>query len=193
MKGICVAVLVVALGGGMAGSARGDMVTVPLAVDGAWQVFYWHSAPGAWNDSSFTSPYEPVTFTYSSARWTSLHVTDFRVAGDQFNVYDAAGLHLIGTTSSVPQLPWAYTGDIDYACSNSRWSSGAFLLPPGDHSIRFETIATAPLMVPPGSPYNVNGHGALRIETTVVPLPAAATLALLGLSVGGWFLRRWSA
>jgi hypothetical protein len=191
MRSVRAAVLVGGLLVGVAGVARADMVTVPITVGGGWQWFWWHEAPGAWNDDWISLPHKYVAFTYTSPDWTSLQVTDVHVAGDRFEVYDTDWLNPIGTTSASASVPWEYTSDIDDAYASSRWSSGAFLLAPGDHAIRIKTIETAPLSEP-GSAANAAGSGALRVDSVPAPVPAPAgvTLGVIGLGLSGWLLRR---
>jgi hypothetical protein len=200
MKSVGVRILILVLLGGVVESAKADLVAIP--VNGSWQQFWWHGAPGAsgvWNDDGVTVPYRYIDFTYTSAEWTRVIVTDYMVAGDEFKVYDGGGTTLLGTTSVPPDWVYhhiEYTTNINtaYTDPSHYWSHGEFLLSPGSHSIAIQTIVTPPLNEP-GWDRNKDGTGALRVETTTapVPVPAALTLGVLGLGLSGWLTRRRTA
>jgi hypothetical protein len=200
MKKLGVAALVLVLAGGV-GSVRADLV--PISVGGGWQLFWWHGAPGAsgvWNDDGISVPYKYIDFTFTDLGWTSLKVTDYLVAGDEFKVYDGGGSIFLGTTSVPPDwvyhhIEWTDNIDAAYTDLGQFWSHGEFLLGPGSHSIAVLTIVTPPLTAP-GWARNVDGTGALRVDAVgdhvSVPVPAAVALAALGLGLSGWLARRWA-
>ena len=174
MRNVGAVLLIFGLLAGVTGSVQAGLITV----GGGWQYpFVWHNAPG--------TPWENAPFTYSSSNWTSLKVTDSFWDGDQFEVYD--GANLLGTTSSPSTGNWIdgdINGNHDVAYADPRWSSGEFLLAPGDHFITIMTIVACP--------QSSTGWGALRVDTTTVPVPApgAVVLGMIGLSMVGWVGRR---
>jgi hypothetical protein len=169
---------------GLLGGSAGPVQAAPIGIDAPWQLFQWHDAPGAWNDEG--------AFIYSAASWTTVQVTDYRVTGDRFEIYDE-GL-FVGMTSP-PSTIWDYTDDIDVAYADPRWSSGEFLLGPGAHALTIRTVWTAPLEMPGGGwQRNADGTGAIKVNTSdyipTVPAPAAVLLAALGTVLAGWQRRR---
>lgn len=155
---------------------NGDVGTAgddpPLPVGGGWQYFSWYGGPGVWNVEG--------AFTYDYPGSTILKVTDCFIDGDQFEVYD--GGMLVGTTS-VPANDGDATGDIDYAYSSPKWSSGDFLLGPGSHSITLYTIQIA-------SGYSDGGAYLRADPACVVPAPGAVLLGSIGVGLVGWLRRR---
>jgi hypothetical protein len=101
-----------------------------------------------------------------------LEVTDGYFQGDQYEVFNLLGS--IGSTS-VPVTTCANVlNDWDTAFADAGWSSGSFSLSAGVYSITGVAIA---------SPFG-GGAGALRVDVSAVPLPAAIWLfgtGLLGL------------
>jgi hypothetical protein len=173
MKRLSTLGLAVALLAVLGGAAQADQT---LIVDGGWDIFGWSDGPGVWN-------YDGV-FTYSTASWTSLKVTDAAVDGDRFEVYDYGTL--LGTTS-VPANDGDMEYDFDAAYASPKWSSAEFILAPGDHSIRFYVIEIA-------TGYT-SGGGLLRADTCsapTVPAPAGILLGTLGTGLVGWLRRRRS-
>jgi hypothetical protein len=170
----------------LAGALAGPVKATPLVLDGDWVLFNWQDGPDVWHSG------EP--FTFAHAGWTSLKVTDSRVTGDRFDVYD--GDALLGRTS--PRYDgWDYMdpGDVepDAYYEDPKWSSGEFVLPPGTHAIRIWVVDTAPLEIPPGHVTNVDGEGYLRIDRTdprVIPVPGSVLLAALGAGVVALVRRR---
>ncbi len=132
----------------------------PVTVGGGWYDFFWgldYPNDDSWNDEG------PFTFTSSS--WTVLTVTDVFFPIDQFAVYDAGDI-LIGTTS-VPigtsisnweDLPYVET--YNEAVSNPDWSSGTFLLAPGEHAITILTCLDPTLC----------GMAGLRVDVSESPV-----------------------
>jgi len=150
---------------------------IHLDIDGGWQgPFWWDNGAGSW--------WEEGPFIYNSADWTTLKITDLRKPGDQFEVYD--NYILLGMTPLVAAgAGWTNVPAVAYA--DPTWSSGAFLLGPGDHSITIISVTT--------TGWN-DGYGALRVDSAPggnpvpVPAPGAALLAMIGLSLAGWLDRR---
>lgn len=137
-----------------------------VTVDGNWRHFTWSGGPGTWNDGG--------PFTYVSAAWTQLTLTDVAYSGDRFEVYNN-GL-LIGTTSVPTSNPRYSATCFDYCSENDHWSSGVYVLAPGSQSLTFKTIQCAQEYI--------DGNAYFRIETTVEPLApvvAAPTTLVLGM------------
>ena len=140
----------------------------PLVLGGDWQLFSWADGPGVWNTEG--------PFTFDTADWTDLALTDIGADGDQFEVYD--GLSVLGATS-VPSDNGVGTVIIPFAFEDPRWSSGAFLLAPGAHSIRIKTIRVNTAL--PGA--LPDGVGYLRLNATdavPTPVPSGILLAMIG-------------
>jgi len=133
----------------------------PITVGSGWQAFTWYgldtfNAEGA--------------FTFAVGNATTLTVCDGYTDGDQFAIYDNSTL--IGVTSVPANDGYSAGGDFTALLSDSRFSSGAFDLPSGSHSITIETIATATSAT--------SGGAGFRLDKPL-PTPEPASFALAGL------------
>lgn len=125
----------------------------PLTVGAGWYDFYW-----GWDFPNDDSWNEGGPFTFTSDSWTVLTVTDGLVPVDQFEIYD--GGVLIGTTSTPSGDEFLCANSYDEALADSNWSSGTFLLAPGDHAITIFTCL---------DPY-FSGVGGLRVDVSESPV-----------------------
>ena len=148
--------------------------TPPLPVDGTWTLFCWAGTGSLNNEGAFT-------FTGSA----TLEVTDAFIDGDQFEVLD--GGVSIGSTS-VPTDTGSFEGDPDLAFADPDFSSGAFALGGGSHSITLRTIATAT-----GFPDGCGFLRAVPLSAPAMPRGAAAVLMLALAAAGYLVLRRRTA
>ena len=147
--------------GGLNGNPATPGDDPPYIVNSGWAEFTWFNGPGTLNQEG--------PFTFNSAFPTLLKVTDGYLDGDRFEVLDF-GLS-IGLTSVPTDDGSTANNNYDFAYGNPLWSSGAFPMAPGPHSISIRNI-----QIPVGYP---EGAGALRVD--LIPEPSA--LALLGLGV----------
>ncbi|MBT8060696.1 MAG: hypothetical protein KJO33_13940, partial [Gammaproteobacteria bacterium] len=111
-----------------AGLTSGPQPLAPITVGDGWQLF------GFGDVGSVSGP-----FDYSSGVGTAVYVTDDFCRGDQFEVYDNDVS--LGVTSPVAEGECDDIGP-DAAFEDPEYSSGCFNLPPGDHSITVEAIAS---------------------------------------------------
>lgn len=148
---------------------------------------------GGWGQFPFFSVGAPVVgspFTFTAVSDVVLRVTDAGLSGDRFEVF--VNSVSFGETSLPGSIGDAIGFDYAGAFADARWSSGSYLLGPGEYSIEI-----FPTQMPHGSvqPPSTLGLGALRVDTvdtSVVPEPAysLATLVMLGLMLK--FARRFS-
>jgi hypothetical protein len=158
----------------------------PLTVDAGWHEFSWNDAPNAFADNG--------PFEFTTLHLATLLVTDAYLNGDRFEVYDNGVL--LGATSLPTDDGTQIEGDPDAAVVSADFSSGAFVLGAGFHSITIKTIDIA-------AEYT-SGAGFLRVDSLdggggAVPreTPEPGTLTLLGLAatclVGRYGWRRRAA
>jgi len=139
------------------GSASGLVkAATAIAVDAGWSAtttvppaFFWSGTLPVFSSDG------PFTFTVAGPACVS--VTDDFDKGDQFSVYDSAGL--LGTTPLVPQVLLAPEVGPDAAFADPTYSSGTFVVGPGSHSITIEVTANS-LTV---------GRGYLRVDSPGTP------------------------
>jgi hypothetical protein len=136
----------------------------PYTVGSGWEDFAFGVVGSSWDR----------TYDFTLTAPAILKVTDIYCMGDRFNVTDN-GMS-IGNTS-VPDNdyptcdPFAATGDT--AFSDSRWSSGWWVLFPGNHSISGTAIL---------SPYD-SGNGVVRVDNTS---NCIGSLCYMSISGAGW-------
>lgn len=130
-----------------------------------------------WNEFDFgvVNSYWDQMFSFSLTQTSVLRITDVYFTGDQFLVLNRG--EIIGATST-PVATAYYTADTEYAFVSDLWSSGEWILPPGDYLISGSVLA---------SPYGY-GTGYLRVDSMPVPVPTG--FFLLGTSLLGIFWAR---
>jgi hypothetical protein len=130
-----------------------------LTADSGWSTFTFDGAGSSWDD----------TFTFTITQASTLTVTDGYLAGDIFEVF-LNGVTL-GLTSPTSDTTSQIYGNYDTAAADSRWSTGVWNLLAGTY-----TVSGFSNTSPHGS-----GTAALRLDTTPVPVPAAAWLFASGI------------
>jgi hypothetical protein len=141
------------------GNEEGIVGDPPIVVDGGWSTFYWSGAGPVFNSDG------PFTFTSSTP--VVVKVTDDFCKGDQFMIYDF-GVPIGVTSPPAPPVCLPGVGP-DAAYADPTYSSGAFPLPPGPHSITIQVIA---------NPWNA-GAGYIRVDSET-----AITLASFSAEAG---------
>jgi hypothetical protein len=158
---LCLPMLVI--GSVMPHSAAKAAQSLPL--DGTWVELIGmenQTVPYIFPDGPWVlSPTAPVRLT----------VTDWKFAGDLFEVYDNGVL--LGTGSNVAPSG-GYAATPDEALGNPRFSQNSWILQPGDHSIMIRSTRFAPTFT--------NGSIAFRAE--LAP-DGGATIFLLGMALTG--------
>lgn len=158
----------------------GHALTVPLAQGADWTEFRFdiNLDGGAWLETADTL--EIITFTFSVAKEAKLQVTDAHRSGDQFEVFSNGSS--LGLTSATSVVGDDIFGDYTAEFEDDRWSSGEWILGPGDYAI------TGFVRVMPEE----RGRGAVRL--TGVDLPATLPMLLsAGLVLGVASRRKRSA
>jgi len=134
------------------------------------------------NDGSALS----FTFTVDAGYTGKLTVVDAGFSGDRFTVF--SGISSLGNSSAaVNSYPNSIGLDFDAALANSNFSRGIYELAAGTYTITGSLLTSA--LDDTNSPLNAT-VGALRVDVSPVPLPAAALLLLNGLGVFGFAARR---
>lgn len=143
-------------GNGGTGAEVSASAVVPIALGSGWSAtgavppaFFWSGGAGATTSDSFT---------YTTAAWTMVRITDDFCRGDRFGIDDTG--NILGQTSLVPVGPCP--DDVaplgvgpDAAFANPAYSSGAFgPLPPGTHTIGITATV---------SPFG-GGRGYIRVD-----------------------------
>ena len=147
--------------------AMGAAQATTLTVDGGWSTFVFGAVDSSWSDS--------FTFTLTSA--AELRVTDAYLSGDRFMVF--ANGERLGRTSARHTLDDQIDDDYDAAFSDTRWSSGSWVLGPGSYTITGLTKR---------SPYGAGGAAISLVSS--VPEPGSVALMLAGLGLVGVVSRR---
>ena len=152
--------------GGDRGAASGPSAAATAVGFGTWHEMSWSGfAP-----QPVDSPEPPWTFTATGP--ALLKVTDWACSGDRFEVFDF-GVSL-GETPPVADQQECF-GSADACYADPRFSSGTFLLGPGEHSITVTLIRSA--LQASGDPWG-SGVGYFRVDE--VPPCDAAPAGLVG-------------
>jgi len=128
-----------------------------------------------------------TTWTFNFGSTVTLIIADLFTDGDQFQFFLDGSL--VGTPTSVPANDSTFCGNDPVICgANLKFSSGAFALAAGAHSITMGN-----LLVNNQSP---SGLAAFRLDSgggvPVGGIPEPTSLGLMGLGLGGLLLR-WRA
>lgn len=140
----------------------------PIAVGGGWQEFFFAGVGSGANGN-------PYTFT--ATQTVVLKVTDAFNAGDRFEVF-LGGLSA-GQTSVPTALGDNIGNDYDGAFADARWSSGSWVLAPGNYSMELYTTV---------SPF-ASGRAAFRVDNAI-PEPSTYAFVLSGLAAAFAIRRR---
>lgn len=158
-----------ALALGLAGHAQAD----PINLD-TWYLFGFSGEGSALtsgagyvpltNPSTTDAPAAPWTFTLTGS--AILYVTDAFISVDRFELFNFGAS--LGSTS-VPTDGATCGNDLTCILGDSRYSSGSFLLGPGNYSITGIQLA------------GIGGAGGFIVRTVAEP----GVLALLGFGLAG--------
>jgi len=150
--------------------ANANAATKTLTSGAGWSDFNYYFTGDVWEDN----------FTFTITEASILTVTDFRKAGDIFEVI-SNGVSL-GLTSLV-NVSTDFTNDRDFAAADARWSSGAFNFSAGTYVIS----GLADFAIG-------DGAGAIRLDSGVPEIPVPAALFLFAPALLGFLgLRRKSS
>ncbi len=159
----------IALAAVLATTAPAQAVT--LNIDGGWDRFSFGAV------GSFAL--KVWDFTLGSA--ARLSITDGFFSGDQFDVM-LNGVSA-GLTSAPVQGLTSLGQNYDAAFADPDFSSRSFLLAPGAYTLR--------LLVTARSGTDTRLHlGAVRLDTSPIPVPATGALLLSALGIAVWLRRR---
>jgi len=137
----------------------------PYTVGSGWSVFGVGAVGSAWDS----------TFDFTLTAPAILKVTDVLCYGDQYNVTDngvSLGNSSVPATAYPPACPDS-TSVPDGAFADSRWTSGWWVLFPGNHSISGTAIQ---------SPYGADG-GYVRVDNVA---NCFGSLCYQSISGAGW-------
>jgi len=158
------------LGAGLIANA--NATTQALTADGQWQEFNVDdlssiSGGAEWidlldsNSPNFGSPLS-FSFTIDSGHQGKLSVVDAGFAGDRFQIFNNG--QSIGFTSAASNST-EYSLDFDANLTSSNFSNGIFMLAAGSYTVSGALSETL-------QPFNAT-NGALKLETSEVPVPGA--------------------
>jgi len=159
--------------------AAAQSATVELTKDADWTEFRFDITreSGAWLETNDNLGI--LSFTFSLTKSAYLQVSDGYRSGDQFEVFSNG--RSLGFTSTPTAVGDEAGNDFNTAKMDARWSSGEWLLGPGDYAIT-GFVRLMPEMF---------GRGAIRVASAApVPLPATLPLLLGAGAVLGFASRR---
>ena len=169
--------------------AQAQATTISLSADNTWNEFNvddFASTSGGveWidaNDSNSPSYGSALTYQFTVAHGFTglLSVVDAGNAGDRFKVYNNG--QSIGLTSNISTSS-DYSNNFNNNLVNTNFSNGIFLLSEGTYNITGALFSTS-------QAFN-STNGALKLEVTAVPVPAAFVLMFSSLSFLGFIGRR---
>jgi hypothetical protein len=175
--------------------APAQAAVVSLAADGAWNSFTIDdqislAGDTAWIDLDGSS----LAFSFSIPQGSTgtLTVVDSVFAGDRFALTNHGSL--LGETSAVALTTFDPAAtpvfNFDAALANPAFSNGEFTLGSGDYLISGSLVQS--VMLDAATPLNAT-EGALKLNVTAVPAPAALISLVTGLSTLGFAARRRKA
>jgi hypothetical protein len=127
-----------------------------------------------------------TNWTFNFGSTVTLIIADMFTDGDRFQFFLDGSL--VGTPTSVPVSDSTFCGNDPVVCmANVKFSSGAFVLAAGAHSITMSNLLV--------NNQFASGLAAFRLDSGGVPTggaPEPTTLGLMGLGLGGLLLR-WRA
>jgi hypothetical protein len=156
---------------------------VTLAADGQWSSFDVDELSAAsggleWIDLFAEGVPLSFSFTIAAGSYGTLTVVDGGFAGDSFSV-TSNGNPLGQTSAGVDSAPDSIGLDFDAALADARYSRGSWQFGAGTWTVGGALAASA---LYDGLPLNAT-VGAVRLEVSPVPEPAAAGLLLAGLGL----------